>query len=436
VKWIIITLFVFPGIVLGDVTFKIDIKESIKTNDREIAKKMILFRAAQEAAKKMAPDFSITYDVFKTKLDEKFKIYIERYQARKISEKFGSNYGSSLTPEAKKDFIKSLTINEADLFQDFSGHLNTIKTYQLNDFKNVENSSDEWQASVVVDIDKGKLEKVFKRVLESENVNITKIYLISDVEAYSFSWQDMNLSDVKTFLDPINQSWIQWMKDNYSQHVDEVKICDQKCLYFYQEWMKAPVSQVSIPLEFIDSHFLRIDFDLKKIKEDSLINEVSYSWEGRAVLQDINTKRVRGSFSLPLEKRVFRSLDQKALNSALASNLYRAPLTALLQLKNALGANEGALKVAPLTLRDVRHLGDVLSFIEILKNRGSSLGLDLSLVAFNKNEAFLTCFYRGEEKSFSDLLSGLKELKLSHPYLLMGEFSGVNHTIKFVTESP
>jgi hypothetical protein len=63
------------------------------------------------------------------------------------------------------------------------------------------------------------------------------------------------------------------------------------------------------------------------------------------------------------------------------------------------------------------------------------LGLEVSLESFSKNEAFLTCFYRGEEKSFSDLLSGLKEIKLRQPYQLMGEFTGVQYTINFMTES-
>ena len=71
--------------------------------------------------------------------------------------------------------------------------------------------------------------------------------------------------------------------------------------------------------------------------------------------------------------------------------------------------------------------------MEELKARGSSLGLDVQMDFFKSSEAQILCFYQGEEKSFTDLLSQLKELKLSQSYKLVNEFNGI-HILKLVTE--
>jgi len=69
-----------------------------------------------------------------------------------------------------------------------------------------------------------------------------------------------------------------------------------------------------------------------------------------------------------------------------------------------------------------------------LKTRGSSLGLEVFLDSFTKNQALFNCFYLGEEKSFNDLLSSIKELKSSNTYQLVHDYTGGRHEMKLVTE--
>lgn len=94
----------------------------------------------------------------------------------------------------------------------------------------------------------------------------------------------------------------------------------------------------------------------------------------------------------------------------------------------------GFNRVSKLVLKGYKHLGDVLQLNELLKTRGTSLGLEIVLQTFSKDESNLLCFYQGEEKSFTHILSGIKEVKLTHGYTLVNEFTGIHHVIKFVTE--
>lgn len=53
------------------------------------------------------------------------------------------------------------------------------------------------------------------------------------------------------------------------------------------------------------------------------------------------------------------------------------------------------------------------------------MGIKASLESFQKDEARLLCFFQGEAKVFSDLLSQLKELKSSHSFVLSSDLTGL-----------
>jgi hypothetical protein len=79
-------------------------------------------------------------------------------------------------------------------------------------------------------------------------------------------------------------------------------------------------------------------------------------------------------------------------------------------------------------------MGDVLALIETLKSRGAAIGLEIKLDKMSSGEAEVICFYQGEEKSFTDLLSKVKELKSSTSYQVVDEFNGSVHVLKLVGE--
>jgi hypothetical protein len=90
--------------------------------------------------------------------------------------------------------------------------------------------------------------------------------------------------------------------------------------------------------------------------------------------------------------------------------------------------------VRRLVIKGHQRLGDVIQLTEMLKKMGERIHLELRLDFFGLEEAHLLCFYQGEEKSFTDVLSQLKELKSSHRYKLLNDSTGVHHLIRFVTE--
>jgi hypothetical protein len=278
-----------------------------------------------------------------------------------------------------------------------------------------------------------KLEKLFRKIISDEKKSISKVLLLVEIDPYQFTWNDLGLETDKLFLNPIYLAWQKWMSENLPSTVEEVQICDKSCLHFYSNW-SASTNSAELSEDYLDAVFVKINFQLKRTAHDDQLLEDRFEWEGRTVLQDVNTKRILSSFSLPPENRTFRQQDLKSINSALASNLYRSPLTAFMQFNRKLEEKLGFNRVSQLVIKGQQHLGDVFALMEMMKTRGSLLGLDVSLDSFSKDQANLVCFYRGEEKSFSDLLSGIKELKSTHRFSLVDEFTGVHYVIKLISE--
>ena len=85
-------------------------------------------------------------------------------------------------------------------------------------------------------------------------------------------------------------------------------------------------------------------------------------------------------------------MDQKGINSAIASALYRAPLDAFQKLVKKAEENSKSVRLERLIIRGNKNLDDVLSLMTLLKQEGASLGLITQLDLLTQTEVHLLCF--------------------------------------------
>ncbi|MBA2406270.1 MAG: hypothetical protein H0V66_15950, partial [Bdellovibrionales bacterium] len=362
-----------------------------------------------------------------------FNEYFKKYKEKKLVEKFGASHGE-LSESERASFLAGMENDRQDLFIRFSRTIETLRSHSFTLLKQDENGPANWQAKINLDIDRIKLDKLLRKIVKGETKPFSKVILVTEIDAFDFTWPDLGLEDEQKFTSPVNESWIKWLNENIPSSVEEIVQCDLECMIFYKKWSETQLSELSIPDDYNNSVFLKVNMHLKRKIDPANVQEITFEWDGRTLLHDLATKRILGSYVLPQEKRTFRQVEQKALNSGLASSLYRSPLTAFMQFNKKLEEKIGFNRVAKLVIKGHKHLGDVHILTDLLKTRGSSLGLEVVLDNFSKEEANLLCFYRGEEKSFTDMLAGLKEVKSTHSYTLVNEFTGVHHVIKFVAE--
>lgn len=427
----LLMLFISQG-AWAQLNSTVELSQKLTVTSEDAARKELLHEASLKSMKKFAPEMGYNYGDYLEKLNSRFATQFNAYKDQKLVEKFGTDYKNTLSEADKKSFFDSLEPERHNAFIKFSRTLDVLRAHTFASFS--KEGEDIWKAKIDLDLDKIKLEKQFRKILSGETKTFQKIILVSEIDPYQFNWADLGLEGEMSFSKAINESWIKWMNDNLPSTVEEAVICDVDCKNFYNQWSETSADQVTVPAEYAHSVLVKVNFLVKRTSIIESLNEMTFEWEGRSLLQDITTKKIMGSFSLPQEKRTLRQMDQKALNSALASSLYRSPMTAFMQFNRKLEEKIAFTRVSKLVIQGQKNVGVVLALMEVLKTRGSSLGLELFLASFSKDTAELKCYYRGEEKSFTDVISGLKELKSSHSYSLVNEFTGVHYMIKLVTE--
>lgn len=431
-KYLSLLLLFISQMALAQLKNSVELSEKLSVDTEEAARKHLLHRASLKSIEKFAPQMGYAADDFVEKLKTRFEIFFTALKEQRLVEKFGADYKKTLSEKDKESFLAPIEAERDSTFIRYARTLDILRSHSFSAVTKTEDGN--WKARVDLDMDKIKLEKQLRKIISGETKAFSKIVLVSEIDPSHFSWSDLELDSANSFLGPLNASWTNWMNENLPSTVEEAVICDQNCLSFYSSWSETHVDEIRLPPEYAQAVLIKVSFKLKRSRVVESLKEATFEWEGRALLQDFHTKRILGSFALPMEKRTFRQLDQKALNSALASSLYRSPMTAFLQFNRKLEEKIGFNRVSKLVIQGHRNMADVLSLVELLKTRGSSLGLEAFLSSFTKNEVELNCFYRGEEKSFTDLLSAIKELKSSHSYTLVSDRTGSHFVIKLVTE--
>jgi hypothetical protein len=260
-----------------------------------------------------------------------------------------------------------------------------------------------------------------------------KLYIVSDVDLIGLTWTDLVLEKSSSFTNVLITAWIKWAGDKIPAAVGEVVPCQGTCSDDFYRWLQIPQEQnMEVPAEYQNSLWLKISYTLQRLNYVAEINEWSFTWEGSVVLLESNSKRSLATFTIHPETKTWRGLEQKALNSRLASYMYKSALDYMNKSMAQVKESEASPRLTRLIVQGQSSVNDVLSLMELLKKEGSSLSLTTKLDVFGPKEAQLICFYQGEEKSFIDLLSRLKELKSTQSYSLVNEFTGVHHVLKLV----
>jgi hypothetical protein len=429
-------MFLGPGITWAQLVSDQKISKEIFATNPEEVKKILLFDAVLASLKHFAPELGFNFDDYQKQLENKFLSHFENVKHQKMLQTFGKNYQGSMTAPEREAFTKKIEMTKTEEFRKFSHLYNVVLTY---DFKSLTQSPENptlWISEIHLSLDKALSERIIKKILSHDVKAFSKLILLTEITSHGFSWKDLGLEKADSFSDALNISWEKWFNENLPTQVEEVTICPPECQGVLREWERKTQSDITLVIDqhYQNSVIARLSFDLKRLSVQENLQQNSYEWMGRINLIEFNTKRILASFDLASEKAVISGTDHKILNSQLASAIYRTPLNAFAQFDKKLSQKKGINRVIRLVIQGQHHIGDVLAVMELLKARGSSLGLDPKLDFFQQNEAQLLCFYQGEEKSFSDLLSSLKELKSSHSYVLVNEFTGINHVLKLVNE--
>jgi hypothetical protein len=430
VKYVLLFFFLFAPMTWAQIETQKSVTSAVKTDKPEEAKPFLLHNATLEAIKQYSTELGIDYKLLNEKLIDKFNVYYEAHKKRKLAEKFGKN--TELTEEQKNTFLAGLEAHKEVEFVQYAKLSNLVDTFA---FKEIQKEAEDWKAVVVLNLNRPKVERYYSRLINPDTKTYSKIFILPEINLIGMNWADLGVDKSTTFTNVLMNSWNKWLTSNLPTNVEEIIECEGSCLLEYARWQQIPQEEgMQVSEEALNALWLRVAFNLRKVSFAQDINEWQFEWDGSVVLIDSNTKKIISSYTMLPETKTWRGFDQKTLNSVLASSLYRSPIDSLNKITKKVQETPRLNRLNRLVIQGHKHLGDVLILMDLLRKEGSKLSFEVQIDVFNQKEAQLLCFYQGEEKSFTDLLSQVKELKSSQSYRLVNEFTGIHHVLKLVAE--
>ncbi len=429
---VVLCFFIVPGAwAVPEVERRVAV--SVQVESEAQAKPLLLHTAVAELLREKGAELGIDPVAFDQALTQRFEAFFAAYKERRLVERFGREALPTLPEDQRQTFFNGL---EGDRFLELVRFARLSQLVESHSFKSIEKTPEStWKASLNFTLKPESVKIMGRRLTAPVDQQFERLFLVPELEALGFSWETMGVKDQTGFEATLAESWGKWLVANSPENLGGVETCDQVCRDVFSRWLQRSADDRSTVSETIlNGLWLRVTFNLRQLAHRAAINEWEFEWSGSAVLQDANTKMVLASLTLETERRTWRGLDQKALNSALASAIYRSALEPLTRIVRRIREAHRPSRVTSLTVQGHRQLGDILSLIDLLRKEGKDLELDLKLATFGQREAQLTCTYRGEEKSFTDLLSRLKALRSTYSYRLVSDLTGAHPMVKLIAE--
>lgn len=415
-KWLIICLSLLSNFALAQFDSREDVSMNFTSFGEmrgEEVKRALLHQAASQAMEKFAVELGFDFNGYQNKLVENFQEYYEQ--------KLEVNKDENLSAQ------EAYKRRQLDFYQ-YSKHSDLLKSYSFISSAKNSQVANQWQAVIQLSLDSVKLQRLMRRTLQADSKKFSKLWLIVETNIHSFKWSDIGLERESSFSQALGVAWKNWWGENLPANFDEVELCHEDCLNYLRSWQVTSRSKAFNP-DYSDGVWLNISYDIYQEGNGSA-QFPSFKWESRVVFTDINTKKALGSLSNKGKSRGLRGGDLHRLNSTLASQIFASTSGKFTQMKNFIEQVVKLNQVGHLSIEGHQHLGDVIAVKELIKTRGSSLGLEIELDHFSQDKANLLYFYQGEAKAFRDLLNRINELKSSKVYELKTQFENSGPVMK------
>jgi hypothetical protein len=426
------SFLIFSSLSWGETEYVRKRQISGKDLSESLAKEQQIHNTIWEVIIERSGELKFDPSTLTSSVQERFNHHWAQVKDRRLREKFGKAF--ELSEEVKKTFLEGLEARKDEEFIRFL-RLNSLVT--SHGFKSHLLGTDgSWTSEVFFSFDQEKLDRFLKRFLSKEAWDYDALYIISEIGLIGLTWKDLGLEKSEDFLSPLRSSWIDLAEKASSSKIEKIDDCIESCFQEFREWLNSSLAQRSLDADsyFRRSLVLKISYSLKKTGSRLQFGELDLEWEGKFILLDGESKKSLYSASIPIVQKTFQQQAFKALNSSIAGHMYRNSKDLFQGLEAVIKSSKRFSRLSYLTLTGHSHLGDVLVFNEKLRKEGEGLSLDPQIDLFTQKEAKILAFYRGEEKSFIDLLSRLKELKSSQSYKIFSEPVGNGFLLKFVAE--
>lgn len=370
----------------------------------------------------------VNAEEFLSQMENRFNQRFQNYKERKLKSNYGANYQVDLNDEQKQSLDENFEREKEGLHRKFTA-IDGLFEAKVKQKLLSSPKEDKWEIEVT-EIPEA-VDQWQKRVAKSSHKAV--FLLIPHMSLSGLEWMDLKLKNEESFLSGLWPAWKKWSKE--SENNLELNFCDERC---EDQWLSEKASDS----EEINSYFGQEDevhivadlrLELRKIKV--LPNsEVEYEISGTYSLHDYASGALLEAMNLgPEIKRVTSTEDHQVINSQLANYFYRMAASGFVRLKSFQDFRPYN-QVQQLVIEGHKNFLEVLAVENEIRLQLGTFSPRLELFALTKSTIEFKVLYRGEEKNFKELITGLKQLKSSYRPQYVWDTSTKELRLKLVHE--
>jgi hypothetical protein len=270
-----------------------------------------------------------------------------------------------------------------------------------------------WEITIIGQIDEALVKTWALNYVSKTKHKYQKLWLRLNLELEGFNWDDLKLTSENDFTKSFIPLWINYLRDLKGFDVSEILFCHEDCQQNHKNWESInPKNMISeIPLHFKNSILLTQNIKIVRSTVEGAFKEYKFQLSGGFILEDLDSKNVIYYVDAKPETKSFNVKNQKELNSALASTVYRFPLGYLIEFKNS-QKNKTDQMTQFLTIRGGKGLSEIYKIKEAIEIEGAGMGIEIKLDLYSQSEAKLKITLQNEAKKIKDLIQSTKAIEL------------------------
>lgn len=395
--------------------------------------------AFHDVISKELASMGLDANLFWTKWNARFEAYFQASNEA-LKKKYGID-DENVSAAKKNEYQKALRVKRLELMARYGELSRSISSYSIKRMTRSTQVPNSRYMSLQAKVDRRTLNSIyFDFVRDGESRHFSNVYITGRFTLEGGTWSDVGVAVEKDFTNVVLDHWQKWMSENFKDRASNFIITDESMEQSLQESLKQPL-MTSVQLANLSSTtasegtdessglfsgsgpatnglWLHLNFKLKKIDEDELLSQRTFLIEGSALLLDLKFRRPLMANDYPYTTQDYSTADLTAMSSALASFIYRLPISDLKAVTRDLSRMSSGERLATITLEGAPHIGVAQTFITSVVDKGLSQQLSATLKETTPTVTGYYLNFNGESEKLVSLLRSFHNSDLSGDFMV------------------
>ncbi len=390
-------------------------------------KKQLLASAFRDILSKEFKTLGLDAEFFWSRYDQKFNESFEPVQ-EKLKEKYGIREGEKVSSAKRKQFKKVLRLRKKSFKARYGNLGRAISQYSIKRMTRSPQVPNARYIRVQAKVNRKILRQLYLRfTTENRDRAFHTLYLSADFKVENMAWNDMGVKVESDFTSVVLDHWKEKLTEGMKSQVERIVVVDEGVRSELNQHMKVSkeillglVQEAEKNLNsgifdnnYTSSLWVKLNFVMSKMGEEPLLKKREYKIRGDIVLIDLADQKIVAYEDFASLEKNYTTSNAEKLSSNLASLVYRIPLEAMKEFPQKLASLPPQKSKVLLEVSPYRNIGDVLTFLKFVGEKGIVHQFSASLKGYSKNKANVFLEFSGASQEAKKVLLSLNGKKIS-----------------------